>query len=160
MISIDNRFRTVLRRLAFGLAAWASTLGTAFAQPAANPPADPNRSTVNVLPPTRPFSQLDLPQVTHQVSEAVDRIQMIVNTSRILSQDSKIPQAQVNNPEVVGLTALSPNQVQIYARRPGVTQVNMWDEKGNIRTIDVTVHGDAQELARLATSASQRHQQR
>lgn len=149
MISIDNRFRTVLRRLAFGLAACASTLGTAFAQPAANPPADPNRSTVNVLPPTRPFSQLDLPQVTHQVSEAVDRIQMIVNTSRILSQDSKIPQAQVNNPEVVGLTALSPNQVQIYARRPGVTQVNMWDEKGNIRTIDVTVHGDAQELARL-----------
>jgi len=149
MISIDTRFRTTLRRLALSLAAWGTVCGTVQAQPAANPPAEEPRSSVTVVTPTKPFSQLDLPPVTHQVSEAVDRIQMIVNTSRILSQESKIPQAQVNNPEIVGLTALSPNQVQIYGRRPGVTQVNIWDEKGAIRTIDVMVHGDAQELARL-----------
>lgn len=113
-----------------------STASAMAAPPAANPPSPP-------------FSQLDPQPVTHQVTAATDRLQMIVNTSRILTQDSKIPQAQVNNPEIVGLTALSPNQIQIYGRRSGVTQVNIWDEKGNIRTIDVMVHGDAQELARL-----------
>lgn len=112
------------------------TVPAVSAPPAANPPSPP-------------FSQLDPQPVTHQVTAATDRLQMIVNTSRILTQDSKIPQAQVNNPEIVGLTALSPNQIQIYGRRSGVTQVNIWDEKGNIRTIDVMVHGDAQELARL-----------
>jgi pilus assembly protein CpaC len=158
MIALETRFALLLRRATFGLTTWALTIGSAHAQqitlPAVDPPAiEAPKPVVTISPaqhqPQRPFSQLDLPPVTHQVTEAVDRVQMIVNTSRILSQESKIPQAQVNNPEVVGLTALSPNQVQIYGRRPGVTQVNIWDEKGNIRTIDVMVHGDAQELARL-----------
>ncbi|MCE9604307.1 MAG: pilus assembly protein N-terminal domain-containing protein [Planctomycetia bacterium] len=153
MISLDTRYATtlpaLLRRAALGLSAWALALGVTHAQQPAAPPAEAPRSSITIATPSKPFSQLDLPPVTHQVSEAVDRIQMIVNTSRILSQESKIPQAQVNNPEIVGLTALSPNQVQIYGRRPGVTQVNIWDEKGSIRTIDVMVHGDAQELARL-----------
>lgn len=118
-------------------------------EPIAVVPTSPTGAPVQPTLPSQSFSQLDPQPVTHQVSSASDRIQMIVNTSRILTQESKIPQAQVNNPEVVGLTALSPNQVQIYGRRAGVTQVNIWDEKGNIRTIDVMVHGDAQELARL-----------
>lgn len=158
MISLESRFAKSLRCTALGLTTWALAAGSVSGQQVTLPPVDPPavespRPVVTVTPtqpqPQRPFSQLDLPPVTHQVTEAVDRVQMIVNTSRILSQESKIPQAQVNNPEVVGLTALSPNQVQIYGRRPGVTQVNIWDEKGNIRTIDVMVHGDAQELARL-----------
>jgi len=95
------------------------------------------------------FSQLGPHPVTHQVTRPVERIEMIVNTSRILTQEERIPQAQVNNPEVIGLTALSANQIQIYARRPGVTQVNLWDEKGQIHSIDVMVYGDVQELARI-----------
>jgi pilus assembly protein CpaC len=118
--------------------------------PAPMPPqavvAAPARQTAS---PAQPFSQLDPQPVTHRVSEGNDRLQLIVNTSRILTQDSRIPQAQVNNPDVLGLQALSPNQIQIYGKRPGVTQVNVWDEAGNIHTIDVTVHGDVQELARL-----------
>lgn len=163
MIALETRFASLLRRATFGLTTWTLAVGSVFGQDIVLPPVDPPaiqapKPVVTVspsivapvqTPPQRPFSQLDLPPVTHQVTEAVDRVQMIVNTSRILSQESKIPQAQVNNPEVVGLTALSPNQVQIYGRRPGVTQVNIWDEKGNIRTIDIMVHGDAQELARL-----------
>ena len=98
---------------------------------------------------SRNFSQLDPQPVTHRVSAAVDKLQMIVNTSRILTQDSKIPQAQVNNPEILGLQALSPNQIQVYGKKAGVTQVNIWDEQGNIHSIDVTVFGDVQELARL-----------
>jgi len=127
----------------------ASSLWGQQPQTISNSATPPAAQPVAASAPRPPFSQLDPQPVTHQVSAASDSIQMIVNTSRILTQESRIPQAQVNNPEVVGLTALSPNQVQIYGRRPGVTQVNIWDEKGGIRTVDVMVHGDAQELARL-----------
>lgn len=97
----------------------------------------------------RQFSQIGPHPVTHAVTKPVERVEMIVNTSRILTQEQRIPQAQVNNPEILGLTALSANQIQIYGRRPGVTQVNIWDEKGTIHSIDVMVYGDVQELARL-----------
>jgi pilus assembly protein CpaC len=74
---------------------------------------------------------------------------MTVNESRILTMDHKIPQYQVNNPDLLTLTALSPTQIQIYAKQPGVTQVNLWDEKDKIYTLDVIVHGDARELTML-----------
>lgn len=99
--------------------------------------------------PARPFSQLDPQPISHEVSRPIERLEMIVNTSRILTLQERIPQAQVNNPEVLRLNALSPNQLQISALRPGVTQVNIWDEKGAIRSLDVMVYGDVQELARL-----------
>lgn len=98
------------------------------------------------------FSQLSPQPVTHQVSKPLDRIEMIVNTSRILTQDSRIPQTQVNNPDILGLTALSATQIQVFAKKPGVTQVNIWNEKNEIHTIDVMVYGDVQELARLLQS--------
>jgi pilus assembly protein CpaC len=90
--------------------------------------------------------------VTHTVSKPVERIEMIVNTSRILTQEQRIPQTQVNNPDIIGLTALSANQIQIFAKKPGVTQVNIWNEKNEIHSIDVMVYGDVQELSRLLQS--------
>lgn len=90
--------------------------------------------------------------VVHRVSAPSERLEMTVNTSRILTLDQKIPVAQVNNPEVLELTALSPNQIQILAKRAGVTQVNLWDEQNQIHTVDVIVYGDAQELTLLLQS--------
>lgn len=90
--------------------------------------------------------------VVCKISESNQRQELTVNTSRILTLDSRIPQAQVNNPEILQLTALSPNQIQIFAKKPGVTQVNLWDESGAIYSIDVIVFGDARELSLLIES--------
>lgn len=87
--------------------------------------------------------------IVFNVGNAPERMEMIVNTSRILTLDSKIPQAQVNNPEVLEVTPLSPTQIQVFAKKAGVTQVNLWDEQQQIHTIDVIVFGDARELAML-----------
>jgi len=83
-------------------------------------------------------------------------MEMTVNTSRILTLDVDIPQAQVNNPNILELTPLSSKQVQIFAKTPGVTQVNLWDRDPQstnpapkIYTIDVVVVGDAEELRLL-----------
>jgi pilus assembly protein CpaC len=75
-----------------------------------------------------------------------DHVKMVVNTSRFLVLDKKIPQVQVNNPDVLDVTPVSPNIVQISAKRTGVTQVNLWGDDKKIYTVNVVAMGDAAEL--------------
>jgi pilus assembly protein CpaC len=84
--------------------------------------------------------------VVHKIEAASERIEITANTSRVLTLDHKIPRAQVNNPELLKLTPLSPNQIQISAIKPGVTQVNLWDDRGQVYSIDVIIYGDVKEL--------------
>ena len=81
-----------------------------------------------------------------KVDRSNQRLEMTVNTSRRLQLNQKIPEAQVNNPSIVGLVPLSENTIQVTAQTPGVTQINIWGEDGTIFTIDVIVHADVQEL--------------
>ncbi len=87
--------------------------------------------------------------ITYRINSASQRLEMIVNTSRILTLDQNVPRVFVNNPDLVRATPLSPNQIQVSAMRPGVTQVNMWDEQQRVFTVDVIVRPDARELEDL-----------
>ncbi|MBL9124628.1 MAG: type II and III secretion system protein family protein, partial [Planctomycetaceae bacterium] len=87
--------------------------------------------------------------VIHDIKHAHDRVEMVVNSSRILRLDQKIPKAVVNNPDLLDVTPLSPTEIQIFAKKAGVTQVNVWGEDQKIRSLDVIVFADAQELAML-----------
>jgi pilus assembly protein CpaC len=78
-----------------------------------------------------------------------DRLKMVVNSSRFIILDKRIPQVQVNNPDILGVVPVSPNQVQISAKRTGVTQVNLWGEDKRIYTVNVIVMGDAAELSEI-----------
>ena len=71
---------------------------------------------------------------------------MTVNTSQILTLGTRIPRIVVNNPDLVTATPVSETQVQIAARKPGVTQINLWDENGEIYTVDLLIFGDVREL--------------
>jgi pilus assembly protein CpaC len=101
------------------------------------------------------LAQISPPGPIREIISPAERLELIVNESRILSLSPKltpanrIPQAQVNNREIVELTPLSPTQIQLFARKPGFTQVNIWDESGNVYTVDVIVFGDARELAMI-----------
>jgi pilus assembly protein CpaC len=86
------------------------------------------------------------------VSQGTQRLEMTVQTSRILTLMHDVPRIQVNNPEILTAQALEPSKVQLFARKAGVTQVNLWDKKGNIQSIDVMVFNDARELAMLLQS--------
>ena len=81
MIALETRFALLLRRATLGLTTWALAAGSVYAQqitlPAVDPPTvEAPKPVVTVSPsivshqPQRPFSQLDLPPVTHQVTEA------------------------------------------------------------------------------------------
>ncbi len=94
-------------------------------------------------------AQLIKPSLIYKITSTSERLEMTVHTSRILTMDQKIPQAQVNNPDILELTPLSPNQIQVAAKAVGVTQVNLWGEDKRVFTVDVMVCGDAQELTMM-----------
>ncbi len=86
------------------------------------------------------------PQVIRNITEASQRLEMTVNTSRILTLDKRVPKMVVNNPELVSVTPISATQVQIAAKKPGVTQINLWDEDDKVYTVDLMIYGDVREL--------------
>ena len=85
----------------------------------------------------------------YKVTGVDDHLKMVVNSSRFLTLDKKIPQVQVNNPDVLDVMPISPYQVQISAKKTGVTQVNLWGDDKRIYTVTVVVMGDAAELTQV-----------
>ena len=92
------------------------------------------------------LAQFQQSQVIRNITQSTERLELTVNTSRILTLEKRIPRMVVNNPELVTVTPISANQVQLAARKPGVTQVNLWDEDDQVYTVDVMIYGDVREL--------------
>ncbi|MEM7315802.1 MAG: pilus assembly protein N-terminal domain-containing protein, partial [Planctomycetota bacterium] len=84
--------------------------------------------------------------VDFHVGGPSQRLEMVVNTSRILTLDKEIPRVLVNNQDVLRVVPLAPTKVQVSALQPGVTQVNLWEKDGEVRTVDVVVFADARQL--------------
>ncbi|MFK8114574.1 MAG: type II and III secretion system protein family protein [Rubripirellula sp.] len=90
--------------------------------------------------------------VSHNISQSVERLEMLVKSSRILTLEERIPKFQVHNEEVVGATPVSQNQIQVFAKAPGTTQLNLWDTNDKLYTVDVTVLADAREVEGILSS--------
>ncbi len=84
-----------------------------------------------------------------KISGAGERLEMIINTSRIITTDHKIPQVLIENETVIRAQPISANQVQISALRTGFTSLTVWDDKDQEFSIDILVYGDARELENL-----------
>jgi Flp pilus assembly secretin CpaC len=108
-----------------------------------------------LVPPSPPAAKAADPlaqAVVFKVQNTNERLEMVINSSRILTMDQKIPQVQAANTDLVELTPLSATQVQLLAKKAGVTQVNLWDENQKVHVIDVVIFPDARELAMLLQS--------
>ncbi len=122
--------------------------------PAVSPPAisPPAISPPAISPPTITTPAISTPGATNrssinfQVERATERLEMMLNTSRRLTTDRNIREAQVNNPDLIDLTPMAPNKIMVSAKATGVTQIILFAEDGTTHTIDVIVQGDAQEL--------------
>src|SRR3954447_23857410 len=91
-------------------------------------------------------SDMQSSSVVRKITGTSDKLVLTTNSSRILTLDKNIPRVQVNNPELLAVTPLSATQVQISAKKAGVTQVNLWDDEGKVHCVDVMIYGDAREL--------------
>ncbi len=90
--------------------------------------------------------------VSHNISQSIERLEMLVKSSRILTLEERIPKFQVHNEEVLGATPVSQNQIQIFAKTPGTTQLNLWDTNDKLYTVDVIVLADAREVEGILSS--------
>jgi pilus assembly protein CpaC len=107
----------------------------------------------NSREPSIPAPDKPLPTaINFEVKSSNEGMEMKVHTSRIITIGQKIPQAQVNDPNILDIVPLSPTQVQVSAKAAGVTQVNLWGEDQKLYTVDVIVFGDAVELKMLLKS--------
>lgn len=91
-------------------------------------------------------AEFTTPNIIRHISRESERLEMTSNASRILTLDVNIPRVQVNNPELVTVTPLSATQIQVSAKKPGVTQINLWDQDNNLHSLDVIIYGDVKEL--------------
>jgi pilus assembly protein CpaC len=87
-----------------------------------------------------------------EVSAATERLTMTVNTSRMLTLDKVFSRVQVAHPDRIEITHISSNKIQVFAKKPGATQINLYDQQNQIRTIDVFVSADLKELDFLLKS--------
>ena len=87
--------------------------------------------------------------VIHRLESQKETLELTVNNSRILTVGKPLPRVQVNNPDLAEITALSETQVQVMAKKAGVTQVNLFDDDDNIYSVDLIIYPDAQELTML-----------
>lgn len=86
---------------------------------------------------------------TFRVQGTSQELDMVVDTSRIVTLDKGIPKVLVNDPGTVKVTPLAADRIRVAALRAGVTQIRLWDQDGEVYTVDVSVHNDARELETL-----------
>ncbi len=87
------------------------------------------------------------PGIIRHIGAASERLELAVNTSRMLTLDKAIPKALVDNPEIVELHPRGPNVIQLVAKKAGFTTVTLWDEAGQVYSVDTLVTGDSRELS-------------
>lgn len=163
---LDDRLHGILdsRRSRRALTRTAVCLGVALAAAAIAPlamlrAAPPEATELETSPFSSPVPPLD-PSPTDpgsaesQTAEPkkdspagpVETLEMTVNTSRILTIGKRLPRVQVNNPDVVETTALSETRIKVTAKKPGITQINLFDKDDNVYTADIVIYPDAREL--------------
>jgi len=90
--------------------------------------------------------------VDFELTSTVARLDMIVRSSRILTVEGRIPKYQSPNEDILTATPVSENKIQIYAKAPGTTQINLWDTNEKLYTVDVTIVADAREVEGILSS--------
>lgn len=84
----------------------------------------------------------------YRVSDQSERIQVIVQSSRVLTFDFDVPKFVIGNDSVIAVQPMSPNQIMVAGLRQGVSPLGIYDAEGNVKTVDIHVLGDVRALQR------------
>lgn len=109
---------------------------------------------VTAAPPSSGWSQQQqtLASANFEVTQPVQPLEMLVKSSRIIRTQNRIPRFQVHNEELIAATPVAENEIQLYAKAPGTTQINVWDTDERQYTVDVTVVADARMIEGVLSS--------
>lgn len=70
------------------------------------------------------------------------QLRLTVNRTAVLTTASPYRRVSVGNPDVVDFNAIAPTSILVTAKKPGTTQLIVWDEADRSQSIDVTVATD------------------
>lgn len=74
------------------------------------------------------------------------RLNLVVNRTTVLTTQRKYKQVSVGQPEVAEVTPIGPTSVLLTAKKPGATQLIIWDESDRSQVVDVVVDMDLEAL--------------
>ena len=125
------------RRLAAAAVVATATLWTAAAAHAQDKPVVRDRAEV------QPVATQTAPS---PIEGKESKLALMVNKSLVVT--TKLPYKTVNvaNPDVVDFNRVDDYQILLTAKRPGTTQLMIWDVGGGTQTVDVSVSTDLESL--------------
>lgn len=107
---------------------------------------------IAALPKVSSAQQPTLTSANYEVTQPVQQLEMIVKSSRIVKTQGRIPRFQVHNEDLVSATPVAENEIQLYAKAPGTTQINLWDTDQRHFTVDITVVADSRMVEGVLSS--------
>ena len=100
------------------------------------------RGQEEVIPP----SAAAMSSGTMLLTKPQDKLQMVVNTTKVIECEHDISRASVHNDEILQVRPISRTQMMVNARRTGITQVDLYGMDNEVKTVQVIVLGDSREL--------------
>ncbi len=92
------------------------------------------------------------PTGTTLVSKQSENIQMMVNTTHMVTTEDDIERASVHNDTIISVRPMARNELMVSAKTTGVTQVDLYGPNKQVRSVQVVVVGDARELEAILKS--------
>jgi pilus assembly protein CpaC len=76
----------------------------------------------------------------------VGQMKLMLNKSTVIVTKTPFSRVSVGDPDVADVTPIGPTNLLVTARKPGSTQIIVWDDKDQTQTIDIQVEFDVEAL--------------
>lgn len=86
------------------------------------------------------------------VSKTSEQLQMVVNTSQMITLEADIEKASVHNDALINVRPMGRRELLVSAKATGVTQVDLFAPDNKVYNVQVVVLGDARELEAVLRS--------
>lgn len=94
---------------------------------------------------TQPAAQPQTAPSTTQPSDA-GKLKLMLNKSTVVVTKTPFSRVSVGDPDVADVTPIGPTNLLVTAKKPGTTQIIVWDDEDKTQTIDIQVEFDVEAL--------------
>lgn len=84
------------------------------------------------------------------IASTISEVDLTMGRAKILDLQSSVARVSISNPDVAGAVIVSPNQIQLVGKAPGVANLILWSNANTNRytVVDINVHRDVSVLAK------------
>ena len=79
-------------------------------------------------------------------AQMVKRLSLLVGKSIVLKSEVQVKRISIADPAVADFVLISPNEIYITGKAAGVTNMTLWQDKGNYRVFDLDVRFDVSQM--------------